>query len=169
MQSKFNPQLSLSQAALVVALGIAGAVSAQTLPKEGALDFTSCWSGTAAPMVFSKTHSAMTYEFMGTVRSTPSGGMYDNNSFRCVGMTTTFDGKKSESVVCEAVDPDGDKRLGRYLNSPDGKLVRETIAATGKYEGMVETSSVTRLGPFPVAKAGTFQGCQRQTGTYKLK
>jgi hypothetical protein len=25
------------------------------------------------------------------------------------------------------------------------------------------------LGPFPVIKAGTFQDCNHQTGTYKLK
>jgi hypothetical protein len=60
--------------------------------------------------------------------------------------------------VCEGVDKDGDKRLAHYVSTPDGKLIRETVAGTGKYEGMVETSTTTPLGPFPVIKAGTFQG-----------
>ena len=169
MKSKLNPKLSFAGAALVLAASITGVVGAQTLPKEGPFEFTSCWNGTATPIVFSKTHSAATFEIVGSMRSTPSGGMFDNNSFRCVGMNSVFDGKKSESLVCETIDKDGDKRLGRYVSTPDGKLIRETILVTGKYEGMVETTTVTTLGPFPVIRVGTFHGCNQQKGTYKLK
>ena len=42
-------------------------------------------------------------------------------------------------------------------------------AGTGKYEGLVRTASVQTLGPFPAIKPGTFQNCNRQTETYKLK
>ena len=34
---------------------------------------------------------------------------------------------------------------------------------------MVTNGTIEPLGPFPVIKAGTFQDCNRQTGTYKLK
>ncbi len=34
---------------------------------------------------------------------------------------------------------------------------------------MKVTGTVHPLGPFPVVKAGTFQDCNHQTGTYKLK
>jgi hypothetical protein len=34
---------------------------------------------------------------------------------------------------------------------------------------MVRTTAVQLMGPFPVIKPGTFQNCNRQTGTYKLK
>jgi hypothetical protein len=34
---------------------------------------------------------------------------------------------------------------------------------------MTQVGVVHPLGPFPVIKAGTFQDCNRQTGTYKLK
>jgi hypothetical protein len=71
--------------------------------------------------------------------------------------------------VCEAIDRDGDKRLTQFVTGPDGKLDRQFIAGTGKYEGMTETSSVQPLGPFPTIKPGTFQNCNRQTGTYKMK
>ena len=48
-------------------------------------------------------------------------------------------------------------------------MTRENITGTGKFEGMVATGTVKPLGPFPVVKAGTFQDCNHQTGTYKLK
>jgi hypothetical protein len=51
----------------------------------------------------------------------------------------------------------------------DGTLRREAIAGTGKYEGLVSSGLVTPLGSFPVIKAGTYQACNHQTGTYKLK
>ena len=37
-------------------------------------------------------------------------------------------------------------------------------------EGMVTSgNTVEPLGPFPVIKAGTYPGCNHQTGSYKLK
>jgi hypothetical protein len=63
---------------------------------------------------------------------------------------------------------DGDKRLA-YFSTSDGKTTRTHVAETGKYEGMVIEGTVEPLGPFPVIKAGTFQGCKHRTGTYKLK
>ena len=67
-----------------------------------------------------------------------------------------------------AIDRDGDKRLAFFTIS-DGKFVRENVTGTGKYEGMIAEGTVQPLGPFPTIKAGTFQNCNRQTGTYKLK
>ena len=40
---------------------------------------------------------------------------------------------------------------------------------TGKYEGMQQTTTVVMMPPMKDAKPGTFQGCNRQSGTYKLK
>jgi hypothetical protein len=34
---------------------------------------------------------------------------------------------------------------------------------------MVASGMVEALGPFPAIKPGTFQGCNHQSGTYKLK
>jgi len=73
------------------------------------------------------------------------------------------------SAVCEAIDADGDKRLTNFSIGSDGKVTREFVVGTGKYEGMVTSGTVEPLGPFPVIKDGTFQNCNHQTGTYKLK
>ena len=83
-------------------------------------------------------------------------------------MNASLDGKNTGSTVCEAIDVDGDKRLS-YFSTADGKTTRTNVTGTGKYDGMVATGTVEPLGPFPVIKAGTFQDCNHQTGTYKLK
>ena len=142
---------------------------AAELPKEGSYDFVSCWSGVNNAITFSKTHTASSYEMTGAIRSNPPDGMFDKNSFRCVGINASLGGKNTGSTVCEAMDVDGDKRLSTFSLASDGSLTREIVGGTGKYEGMTMTGTVHPLGPFPVIKAGTFQDCNHQTGTYKLK
>jgi hypothetical protein len=141
---------------------------AAELPKEGSYDFNSCWSGVNNTITFSKTHTASSYEMTGTTRSNPPGGMFDKSTFRCVGINASLDGKATASNVCETIDVDGDKRLLSFSNV-DGKITRTNVAGTGKYEGIVTAGTVENLGPFPSIKDGTFQNCNHQTGTYKLK
>jgi len=141
---------------------------AAELPKEGSYDFNSCWSGVNNTITFSKTHTASSYEMTGTTRSNPPGGMFDKSTFRCVGINASLDGKVTASNVCETIDVDGDKRLLSFSNI-DGKTTRTNVAGTGKYEGIVTAGTVENLGPFPSIKDGTFQNCNHQTGTYKLK
>ena len=56
-----------------------------------------------------------------------------------------------------------------YHTDASGKTSRETVAGTGKFEGITSTIDVVPLGPFPVVKPGTFQNCNRQSGTYRMK
>jgi hypothetical protein len=156
-------------AAALVAAAATGSVGAADLPREGNYDFTACWSGVSNFLAFSKTHTGSSYEMTGTTRSNPPAGMFDNQSFRCVGANASMGGKNSGLTVCEAIDKDGDKRLTYFSVAPDGTVIREHVLGTGKYEGMASSGKVQPLGPFPTVKAGTFQGCNRQTGTYKLK
>jgi hypothetical protein len=154
-------------ALLIVTL--APSAFAAELPKEGSYDYTACWSGVNNVITFSKTHTASSYEMTGSNRSNPPGGMFDKTTFRCVGMNASLDGKNTGSTVCEATDGDGDKRLAYFSLGSDGKVTRENITGTGKYEGMVASGTVQPLGPFPVVKAETFQDCNHQSGTYKLR
>ena len=119
-------------------------------------------------ITFSKTHTANSYEMTGTTRGNPPGGIFDKSTFRCVGMNASLHGKITGSNVCESIDADGEKRLTSF-STADGKITRTNVAGTGKYEGMVTTGTVELLGPFPTIKDGTFQNCNHQTGTYKLK
>ena len=143
---------------------------AAELPKEGSYDFTSCSSGVSSEINFSKTHTGSSYEETGTVRSNSPGGLFDKSAYRCVGLYTSFDGKNTVYSLCEAIDPNGDKRLSFYSPGSDGKTTRTQVAGTGKYEGIVvNLNSQENLGPFPHIKDGTYQTCSHQTGTYKLK
>jgi hypothetical protein len=154
--------------ALLIVASPFSALAAE-LPKEGSYDYTACWSGVSNIITFSKTHTGSSYELMGAIRSNPPGGMFDKNTFRCVGMGASFDGKITGANICEAIDADGDKRLSSF-STGDGKVTRTHVAGTGKYEGMVMAgATVEPLGPFKAVKEGTFQDCNHQTGTYKLK
>jgi len=156
--------------ALALVFGTASAALAADFPKEGKYDYTACWSGVNNLINFSKTQTAFSYEMTGTTRSNPPGGIFDMNTFRCVGTNASLDGKNSGITVCEATDRDGDKRLAYFSAASDGTITRLEVAGTGKYDGMVLTGSkVTAVGPFPNIKAGTFQSCNHQTGNYKLK
>ncbi|MBC5765753.1 hypothetical protein [Ramlibacter albus] len=156
----------------VLALGLAacGAVLGQVnLPKEGNYDYTACWTGTSSEIAMAGGDTATSYEMVGTLVSNIPGGLGDRTTFRCVGMNTMIKGKAGGGNVCEGIDPDGDKRVNRFFIEPDGKVVREMLYGTGKYEGMMMTNSVAMIPPLKPAKPGTFQACNRQTGTYKLK
>ena len=164
-----NQTLRYFSLVALIGLASAGSAFAADLPKEGSYDFTSCWSGISNAVTFSKTHTASSYEIMGAIRSNTPGGMFDKETFRCVRMNASLGGKNTGSTVCEAIDADGNKRLTYFSLGSDGKVTREFVVGTGKYEGMVTTGTVEPLGPFPVIKAGTLQDCNHQTGTYKLK
>jgi len=168
MESRLNLRLQFTSAALLATLAVAGTAAAAPLPKEGRFDTTNCSTVFSNRIDFSKTHWVQTVELLGTTVSNPPGGLGDGNSYRCVGMTTSFDGKVSGNTVCESVDQDGDKRLSSF--SLEGtKSVRTQVAGTGKYEGMTQVGDYVRAPTFPTVKPGTMQQCNRQTGTYKLK
>jgi hypothetical protein len=153
----------------LAALSLSAAVSAGELPKEGTYDYIACGVAIRTSVNFSKTQFAHSTEGWGTIRSNPPGGMFDNNSYRCVGTVATLDGQVTGTTLCEAIDSDGSKRLS-VIKNQDGKTTRETIAGTGKYEGIVmSASNLEFFGPFPEIRPGSTQVCSRQTGTYKLK
>ena len=155
------------QVAFVLGVVAAGNAIA-AIPTEGTYDFTSCWSGVANQIEFGKEYTALSYEMTGSTRSNPPGGLFDQNSFRCVGSNASLNGRRSSILTCETVDPDGDKRL-IYFSVQGDQVIRENVTGTGKYEGMVASGTVKMLPPFPTVKPGTFQACNHQTGTYKLK
>lgn len=167
MKVKFNRTLQFATAGLVATLTVAG-VAVADLPKAGRVDFNSCWSGVSNVLAFSKTHVAFSFELTGANRSNPPGGFLDKTTFRCVGINTLFAGKRAGTALCEVLDRDGDKALSRF-ETEGSKATRTHIAGTGKYDGMEISSSAEQLGPFPTIKPGTFQNCNHQTGTYKLK
>jgi hypothetical protein len=128
----------------------------------------SCNVGTGSFSVEFGKNTAQSYEFVGAIRSNPPGGFSDLMSFRCVGLTTTIEGKQSPTGVCELIDKDGDKILSQYVPADvQGRVKESAIAGTGKYEG-VTRSATTEVTQVPLTKPGLAQFCVHATGTYKL-
>jgi hypothetical protein len=161
--------LSFVPAAMAVAVAFSGSVFAADLPKEGSYDYTTCFTRNSTQIEYSKTYFAYSYEETGTSVSNPAGRLFDNEEVRCVGMTALFDGKRSGGSVCLGVAKNGDMRLARFWYDNDGKLQRDAVSGTGKYDGMVTTGSVKQVGQTQQIKPGTTQYCNLGTGTYKLK
>lgn len=161
-----NLKLVLVTVGLVTVLTVAGSALA-AFPKAGKVDFTACWAGASNVVAFSKTHVAVSYEMTGATVAPPDS-LFSRVSFRCVGANSVSDGKTTGTAYCEAIDKDGDKHFSRYdIEGP--KATRTQIGGTGKYEGVQMSVTAQGLGPFPTIKSGTFQGCNHQTGTYKMK
>src|SRR5215475_13320527 len=155
---------------LVGLLGLLPSVAFAEMPKEGTYDYISCSSGISQTSKFSDTLSMVSYENTGMIHSVVPDGPFDKETFHCIGVETVVGGKVTNgSAFCEAIDREGNKRLARFSNS-GGKVTREQLAGTGKYEGITITSTAFEpMGPYPPIKEGTFQVCNHQKGTYKLK
>jgi hypothetical protein len=168
MKSKISFKLQFAGVALIMVMS-AGSALAADLPKEGKYDITACYSGTSKRIAFDATHSAMTIEQSGAALSNPPGGFLDKSTFYCLGLGTSLGGKITSNTVCEVALPDGGKMLSTFTREPDGKFTREMVAGTGRYEGIIAGGIAEAMGSFPTVMPGTFQTCNHQTGTYKLK
>ena len=169
MKSKCGSKLQRALLALTAALASTGLSLAADLPKEGSYDYTTCFTRNTTRIEYSKTHFAYSHEDTGTSVSNPPGGLFDNETVRCVGMTASFDSKNWGSTVCIGVATNGDKRLTRFWYDSDGKYLREAVNGTGQYDGMETTGSVKRVGQTEQVTPGTTKYCNQATGTYKLK
>ena len=172
MNNKSGLKPILTSAALAGALAVSAAAAgaSQQYPKEGKFAIRNCWSGVSKVVALSKTDVAYSFEFTGESIADEPGSLFDHQTFQCEGMGVRSGKKRTiGDFVCVGVDPDGDRHMDRHTLGKDGQLNRIDLAGTGKYEGMVSHAKLVDLGPFPRIKPGTFQGCNHETGTYKLK
>lgn len=159
----------ISVAAFVAATSSSPGFAAD-LPKEGSYDYKTCFTRNISRIVFSDAHRAYSYSETGTaVSATTPGGMFDGESVRCVGTVSISSGKRTNLSICEAVAKNGDKRLTRFQYDAEGKLVREEVAGTGMYEGMVTTGTAKAVVPEKEIQPGVTTFCNHLTGTYRMK
>ena len=162
--------MKISYTTLLNLIAATSLANAGEVPKEGTYDYTSCWSGTTSTMQLPGGAMAATNEVTGMNHAKIPGTMFDNSSFRCIGFTVTKDKVATGRTVCEAVDADGDKRYASFVAGEDGKTVRSQIGGTGKFEGLVTSNmTIENMPAPPTIVPGTIQGCNHQTGNYKLK
>jgi hypothetical protein len=89
----------------------------------------------------------------GTVRTDPSGGLFDMMTSHCLGAARVVDGKPSLWGHCEWTDRDGDKVLMHYLRSDPVVGKYTVVAGTGKYSGITGTRDY-KVTPFPAVPGG---------------
>jgi hypothetical protein len=155
--------------AALLAAACSGTALAADLPKEGSYDYKACFTRNTAKIVFSDAHTAYSYDESATAVSATPGGMFDGDSVRCVGTVLVSNGKRTNLSICEAVSRNGDKRLTRFQYGADGKLVRDEVAGTGMYEGMVTTGVAREVVPPRELQPGVTTFCNQVAGTYKMK
>ena len=160
---------NLIRAAALLAITSAGCALAADLPKEGTYDYKACFTRNIARIAFSDAHRAYSYNETATAVSTTPGGMFDGDTVRCVGTVSISNGKTTNLSICEGIAKNGAKRLTRFQYGADGKLVREEVAGTGMYEGLVTTGTVKEVVPTTEIQPGVTTFCNQATGTYKMK
>ena len=142
---------------------------AAELAKSGGYDITNCSGGTSNAIVHSKAHIALSYTLTGTSRTNKPGGPFGMMSYQCVGVVRVMQGTATGDGICEFVDADGDKVLGRATRTGNPGGEWRFINGTGKFAGITGGGAYKFLGRFPTVRKGHFQGCARATGDYKLK
>jgi hypothetical protein len=162
----------VSAAAIVGVMMSSGAIAGKVnMPKEGSYEFDFC------PIGRGKTFSAgdklfvMNYDLDAVLRTTPPGKAFDRVGARCFGIYSNINGRQQEAGICELTDLDGDKWWMDYRGNPDGAGGTYTAAfGTGKYEGMTlrgEYRIDNNWGS--ISKEVSFQGCNPNKGTYRLR
>lgn len=151
---------------LAFVLADAGGAAAE-LAKKAKYDATVCWGGELHVVSHAKGYMAGTYTLTGTTQSNGGGGIFDKDSFECVGVFHFLGSAPGHTGFCQFVDKDGDKVFGKDIRNKTDYTM-EFVSGTGKYQGIKGGGTTERIGAYPPARKGTAQGCVRMTGSYAL-
>lgn len=140
------------------------------IPKEGSYEFDFCPIGRGKTFSSGDKLFVMNYDLDAVLR-TASGKAFDRMGARCFGIYSNISGRQQETGICELTDLDGDKWWMDYRGNPDGAGGTYTAAfGTGKYEGMTLRGEYRIDNAWgSVSKEVSFQGCNPNKGTYKLR
>ena len=130
-------------------------------------DMTNCYAGETTMLVASKELVVFGYELKGIVQDNLDTNVFADMTFQCVGISKIVAGKPASQATCKFMDKDGDFIVGDSTSAgPEGTW--KTIHGTGKWKGITGSgTSVYFTNSKPIAN-GTFQNCNRATGTYEL-
>jgi hypothetical protein len=119
------------------------------LPKEGTDSWTQSWVRmyVSSEMKVAD-HSVSEFELAGSTRNDKGGPMWNNFSFRGMGLFVKVGGKAHEPAAnCVWADKDGDQIMADIVSSPDnaGDGTYTITAGTGKYAGITGNGEWHRI------------------------
>jgi hypothetical protein len=151
---------------LVIVFGFLLTIS---LAQAGEYDVTQCYSGTYTLLSPSEKLAILTFDLNGIMRSNTSDKTFDNHTFHCIGMQRIY-GKdqKWETGNCTVQAPDGSIQVGEF-NVKNQDKTWKVLYGTGRYEGIESGGPYKTITEGKPIAPGTFQACDRSTGTFSLK
>ena len=130
-------------------------------------DITNCWAGETTMLVASKELVVMSYDLKGICRDNLDTKAFENMSFQCIGLSKIVAGKPTGNGYCKFMDKDGDYMVGETTSAgPEGTW--KALYGTGKWKGITGSGKNMYITNSKPIVEGTFQNCNRSTGTYEL-
>ena len=130
-------------------------------------DMTNCFSGESTMLVASKELVVFGYDLKGIVQDNLDTKAFANMSFQCVGITKIVAGKTTGQGICKFMDKDGDFIVGE-TTSTGLEGTWKAFYGTGKWKGITGSGKHVYFTNSKPIVNGTFQSCNRATGTYEL-
>jgi hypothetical protein len=151
---------------VVVAIVFVLVIHIPVAQAETPYDLTNCYYGTLTALYKSKELTISTLECRGIARSNHENKVFDNCSFHSVQILQIVNGKLKRSGHTKFMDPDGDYF---FVEVSGGKTATvRLLYGTGKWKGITGTGKFEIIASGKAMEPGTFQGCVRNTGTFKL-
>jgi hypothetical protein len=93
--------------------------------------------------------------------------VYIPSTYQCVGINKIVAGKPTGQGICKFMDKDGDFLVGEITSAgPEGTW--KAFYGTGKWKGITGSGKYVYITNSKPIVNGTFQNCNRSTGTYEL-
>jgi hypothetical protein len=114
-------------------------------------------------------HSLSEFEIAGSTRNDKDGPMWNNFSFRGMGVVVEVGGKAHEPAAnCVWADKDGDQIMADIVSSDAGDGTYTIIAGTGKYAGMTGNGEWHRIQILPPTSDKYVRGIFANTMHWRL-
>ncbi|HSH08010.1 MAG TPA: hypothetical protein VLA41_10145 [Burkholderiales bacterium] len=136
-----------------------------------AFDVTHCYAGTATVVFASDDAVVASFDHKGIYRANGDSKLLHGASIHCAGITTVINKKRTVSGGCKTVDPKGDTIAGVFEGAgPAGgdAGTAQAVGGTGTWKGVSGGGNWQVHTPSKPLVPGTFQGCLRFHGAYKV-
>ncbi len=140
--------------------------------KEGSFETVICYAGPMQMTAIGKVWGA-TLDVVGTPMA-KEGELLYGTSARVMDYSSNVGNEAADDASSLFIDADGDRFLlmysGHYAIGAPGPGTWKAVAGTGKYEGIEASGTYIHVNqPVNRARADWYQGCDKDTGHWKLK